>query len=61
MTERSNCFKVWLRNDAVVEAELFANRAAESELTAYGDSDWVLDYLMESGLWRILLGWRRTV
>ena len=56
MTERSSCFKVWLRNDAAVEVELLANRPAEAELTAYGDNDSVLDYLMASGLWTILTG-----
>jgi hypothetical protein len=56
MTERSGCFRVWLRNDAAVEQELLANRTAEAELTAYGDNDSVLDFLMESGLWKILTG-----
>ena len=56
MIERSGCFKVWLRNDAAVEEELLANRPAEAELTAYGDNDSVLDYLMASGLWTILTG-----
>jgi hypothetical protein len=56
MIERSGCFRVWLRNDAAVEEELLANRPAEAELTAYGDNDSVLDYLMESELWTILTG-----
>jgi hypothetical protein len=56
MIERSGCFRVWLRNDAAVEEELLANRPAEAELTAYGDNDSVLDYLMASGLWTILTG-----
>jgi len=56
MIERSGCFKVWVRNDAAIVEGLLANRPAEAELTAYGDNDSVLDYLMESGLWRILTG-----
>ncbi|MCX6842021.1 MAG: transposase, partial [candidate division WOR-3 bacterium] len=56
MTERSGCFKVWLRNDAAVEQELLANHPVETELTGYGDNDSVLDYLIASGLWAILTG-----
>jgi len=56
MAEWSGGYKVWLRDDAAVEAELVANRSAEAELTGYGDNDSVLDYLMASGLWRILTG-----
>lgn len=56
MAERWGGYKVWLRDDAAVEAELLANRTAEAELTGYGDNDSVLDYLMASGLWAILTG-----
>lgn len=57
MTKRSSgCYKVWVRNDAAVEQELLANHSVEAELTGYGDNDAVLDYLMASGLWRILTG-----
>src|SRR5271157_632063 len=52
----SENYKVWLRDDSVVEQVLLANRPAEAELTAYGENDSVLDYLMTSGLWSILTG-----
>ena len=56
MAERLDGYRVWLRDDAAVEQALLADRPAEAELTAYGDNDSVLDYLMTSGFWSILTG-----
>lgn len=49
-------WQVWVRDDPAVEAAILEGRTAEAELTAYGENDSVLDYLMESGLWTILTG-----
>jgi hypothetical protein len=56
MAERLDSYQVWRRDDAAVEQALLADRPAEAELTAYGDNDSVLDYLMTSGFWSILTG-----
>ena len=56
MLKRSDNYKVWVRDDSVVEQALLANQSADAELTAYGENDSVLDYLMTSGLWSILTG-----
>ena len=56
MTERLDGFKVWLRDDNAVEQAVLADRRFEAELTAYGDNDSVLDYLIASGFWSLLTG-----
>ena len=56
MLRQSDNYKVWVHDDSVVEQALLANQSADAELTAYGENDSVLDYLMTSGLWSILTG-----
>ena len=49
-------WRLWVRDDPAVEAQMLAGRETEPVLTAYGDNDFVLDFLMRSGLWSTMTG-----
>jgi hypothetical protein len=49
-------WRLWTRDDAVVEQNILAGKETEPVLTAYGDNDLVLGFLMQSKLWAVMTG-----
>lgn len=61
MTQRSRLgpgFRTWLRNDPAVRTALLAGDEVEVEASSYAENDFLLDFLMSSGLWEILVSLR---
>jgi len=46
--------KVWLRNEAEIEAAIAQGEEVEVVESAYGANEFILDFLKDSGLWDIL-------
>jgi len=47
-------WKVWKRGDNRVEKTMIAGGSTEVTTSAYGRNDFVIDFLMQSGLWKIM-------
>jgi hypothetical protein len=48
-------YKVWYHDDAACSSVVRSGGAYESELTGYGGNDVVLDFLVKSGLWGVMV------
>lgn len=51
-----NSYRAWVREDARCEEALLRGDPVEVALTAYGQNDFLLEFLMGSGLWATLVG-----
>ena len=47
-------YEVWYHDDAACASVVRLGGSYESELTGYGGNDFVLDFLVGSGLWGVL-------
>lgn len=52
----SDTWRLWLRDDRSVAEAVLAGQETEPVLTAYGDNDLVLSFLIRSGFWAIMTG-----
>jgi hypothetical protein len=48
-------FKTWLRDDPRVREAILEGRPVEANLTEYSSNDFLLEFLMGSGLWELLV------
>lgn len=48
-------FQTWLRNDPRVREAILDGRPVEATLTEYSSNDFLLEFLMGSGLWELLV------
>ena len=49
-------FRTWVRDDAACEQALLRGDPVEVDLTGYGANDYLLEFLVGSGLWGTLTG-----
>lgn len=47
-------YTIWTRDDRECREALLAGEAVETELSAYGENDFVVEFLMGSGFWSVL-------
>ncbi|MFW6114075.1 MAG: hypothetical protein ACOC78_04035, partial [Actinomycetota bacterium] len=53
--------KVWLRNEAEIEAAIAQGEEVEVVESAFGAYEFILDFLKDSGLWDILTQMKATM
>lgn len=53
-------FETWQRNDPQVREAILSRRDVEVTTTSYAENDFILEFLMGSGLWELLVSLRPT-